>query len=422
MHPLFTRLEIRIVARMTSWIKKSIRGLEARKWTVRFLAISLLASGFASWLIAGDQHSTAPDLTVHEWGTFTAIAGKNGRAVEWSTLAGSNDLPSFVEHISAANFKSGLRGTIRMETPVLYFYSPHDEVVSVEATFSRGLITEWYPHASRVEPERVSNSNLSQSQTDGSIAWTDVSVSPNLGSELPRDIGLNRYYAARETASAPLRVKTARGEQQEKFLFYRGVSTSPLPLSVEQRTDGNLVVRNLSTDVIPAIILFERRGERVGFRVSDSLTDETGLHPPALTDSQDAVMSALETILINQGIYPDEAHAMIDTWRDSWFEEGTRLIYIVPRGFIDAILPLKINPAPGQVVRVFVGRLEIVTPSTALAVKTAVASKDEVTLNKYRRFLEPILDFVKAEEKPGGTAAISHVQPSGNRAGRQGLQ
>jgi hypothetical protein len=50
-----------------------------------------------------------------------------------------------------------------------------------------------------------------------------------------------------------------------------------------------------------------------------------------------------------------------------------------------------VNPAPGQIVRVFVGRLEIVTPATAKAVKTAVASDDEVTLNKYGRFLEPIL-------------------------------
>jgi len=42
-------------------------------------------------------------------------------------------------------------------------------------------------------------------------------------------------------------------------------------------------------------------------------------------------------------------------------------------------------------VRVFVGRLEIVTPATAMAVKTAVAHNDEATLDKYSRFLEPIL-------------------------------
>ena len=121
------------------------------------------------------------------------------------------------------------------------------------------------------------------------------------------------------------------------------------------------------------------------------------LDPPALTGSIDALCSELEGILVNQGLYPDEAHAMIETWRDSWFEEGSRLIYIVPRGFLDNVLPLTISPTPGQVVRVFVGRLEIVTLATARAVETALASNDKVTLDKYRRFLEPILQSVNDE-------------------------
>jgi hypothetical protein len=119
------------------------------------------------------------------------------------------------------------------------------------------------------------------------------------------------------------------------------------------------------------------------------------LDPPELTGSVDALSGDLEGILVNQGLYPDEAHAMVQTWRDSWFEEGSRLIYIVPRGFIGKVLPLTVNPAPGQIVRVFVGRLEILTPATAKAVKTAVASDDEVTLNTYGRFLEPILQSAR---------------------------
>jgi hypothetical protein len=108
-------------------------------------AFGLLAFGFAGWLIADDQHAS-PDLTVHEWGTFTAIAGKDGRAAEWLPLGlprypPSTDLPQFVEHINGVNFKLGLRGTIRMETPVVYFYSP-DVTVSAKVSFSRRLITE----------------------------------------------------------------------------------------------------------------------------------------------------------------------------------------------------------------------------------------------------------------------------------------
>jgi hypothetical protein len=41
--------------------------------------------------------------------------------------------------------------------------------------------------------------------------------------------------------------------------------------------------------------------------------------------------------------------------------------------------------------RVFVGRLELVTPATERAVESAFASNDQLTLAKYNRFLEPIL-------------------------------
>lgn len=156
-------------------IKKFLRGNGMTFRLSRLLAFGLLAVGCASWLIA--QH-TLPDLTVHEWGTFTAVAGKNGDAVVWAPWAGSIDLPGFVEHLNSLSFKIGLRGTTRMETPVLYFYSPRDEKVSVGVAFSKGVITEWYPHADRVRPSGVlRDTQLSHLQADGSIQWSGVAVS-----------------------------------------------------------------------------------------------------------------------------------------------------------------------------------------------------------------------------------------------------
>src|ERR1700751_3088678 len=131
---------------------------EARSWLSRLFGPGLFAFSLAGW--SADQPHAAPELTVHEWGTFTAVAGADGRAVEWLPLGlprfpASTDLPKFVEHISDANFKLGLRGTIRMETPVLYFYSPREVTVSAKVSFSKGLITEWYPHADSVQPGGV---------------------------------------------------------------------------------------------------------------------------------------------------------------------------------------------------------------------------------------------------------------------------
>jgi len=89
---------------------------------------------------------------------------------------------------------------------------------------------------------------------------------------------------------------------------------------------------------------------------------------------------------------------MLETWRNSWFEEGSRLLYIVPDGFVNAVLPLSIRPAPVQTVRVFVGRLELVTAATERAVERALATNDGVTLVKYGRFLEPILQTMMKKE------------------------
>jgi len=345
-----------------------------------------------------------PDLTAHEWGTFTSIAGRNGRAMQWSALNGSGDLPSFVEHLNRAQFKAGLRGRIRMETPVLYFYSPRETPISVQVAFYKGVMTEWYPRASRVEPNPAHVLNrdaLFRQYGNGNIAWDSVTVSPNLAASLPHgnqpgDNEDNQYYAARETSAAPLVVKTAAGDQQEKFLFYRGVSTYSVPILATVTPEGKLRITNLAQQEIPSVILFERRGNKLGYRLGGAVPGEITLDPPELTATLDSMRRDLQDILTSQGLYPDEARAMIETWRQSWFEEGSRLLYIVPLGFLNSILPLAINPTPSQTVRVFVGRIELVTPATTQAMEKILAAHDIRGLQKYSRFLEPILEEMKA--------------------------
>jgi hypothetical protein len=338
-------------------------------------------------------------LTAHEWGTFTSIAGVDGSAIEWSPLTGSTDLPAFVEHFRDPGFKLGLRGTVRMETPVLYFYSSKEERVSVTVAFANGVITEWYPHASRVEPAgNFYVETLNKAGASGSISWDSVTLAPNGRPDFPREDRNSYYYAARMTSSTPLGVKTAAGEQQEKFLFYRGVSGFSVPLSATVDTEGKLQIKNLGDQEIPATILFERRGEKVGYRTGGSLQQQAILDPPELTSKIDELGRDLEGILVAQGLYQDEARAMVETWRNSWFEEGSRLLYIVPPAFVSEVLPLSIKPAPAQTVRVFVGRLELVTPATQKEVETAFAANDTLTLKTYGRFLEPILATMVKKE------------------------
>ena len=54
-----------------------------------------------------------------------------------------------------------------------------------------------------------------------------------------------------------------------------------------------------------------------------------------------------------------EAQAMLDTWRDTWSDEGLRVLYVVPARLTDAVLPLSITPPASSRVRVLVGRAEV---------------------------------------------------------------
>src|SRR5260370_1256246 len=201
----------------------------------------------------------------------------------------------------------------------------------------------------------------------------------------------------------------------------RTLSRSPFQArATRHRTDGNtgsLFLRFAGRNRLGSGGLRQRRhngmvstcqprraGERVGYRIGSALKEEGVLDPPELTSTIDELGRDLEGILVAQGLYQDEARAMVETWRDSWFEEGSRLLYIVPPAFVNEVLPLSINPAPAQTVRVFVGRLELITPATEQAVKTAFATQDAATLKAYGRFLEPILaTMIKKETNAART-------------------
>lgn len=86
------------------------------------------------------------------------------------------------------------------------------------------------------------------------------------------------------------------------------------------------------------------------------------LDRPALDGKIEGLRQAIKEMLSSQGLFEKEADAMLKTWRDSCFEEGLRVFYIMPRKTTDAILPIAIDPKPSELVRVLVGRMELITP------------------------------------------------------------
>jgi hypothetical protein len=348
-------------------------------------ATTLAAPGIA---LVGSTSADPNTLIAHEWGTFTSIAADDGEAVEWLPLQGPSDLPCFVERFQNLPVKPGLAGTVRMETPVLYFYAPAEATVDVSVRFRQGLITEWYPRAS-VTPAALPATGLRTAGFTSTARWDRVTLRPGTAHELPEESAPSHYYAARHTDAAPLQVAS----QREKFLFYRGVGRFGLPVSAVADHRGRILARSTESDVpLGTLLLFENRGGRIGFGVRRAPGSHATFEPVALNGDAGRLHAELETILVASGLYRKEARAMIETWRDSWFEEGARLLYIVPAHTIDAVLPLTIDPRPAAVVRVFVGRIELFTPATQSAVREAFAARDTAGLQKYGRFLQPITE------------------------------
>ena len=339
------------------------------------------------------------NLIVHEWGTFTSIAGKDGVALEWRPLNGPPDLPKFVHTIQKADAglrnapKADLRAVVRMETPVIYFYSNNEMDVSVKVDFPKGKITEWYPQARLVKT---------------GINWGRFKVMPGESLNLPVEYSASHYFAARETDSAPVQVCSTDGKpaQQEKFLFYRGVGTFDLPLSV--KLAGNkILLKNLAQNEIARLIIFENRGGKIGYRVVDAFTGETTSERPALDGNMELLVRDLKQTLVAAGLYEKEAEAMIKTWRTSWFEEGVRVFYVLPRETTDTVLPIDIDPKPARMVRVLVGRAEVITPEMEKSLQRQVSTLSDpkagaeamLAIRKYGRFSEPILKRILVTER-----------------------
>lgn len=318
-------------------------------------------------------------LVAHEWGTFTSIAGADGAAMQWSPQGGQSDLPCFVER-SDFNIKGWLSGTVRMETPVIYFYAPRQVSVNVDVRFHDGLMTEWYPHAA---PDGYA---FGAGAWEGRLTWTRILVSPGLPPDFPSDHRSSHYYAARETDAAPVRA----GSQAERFLFYRGVGRFAPPVMATIADDGSATAWNPGGAPLGDVILFSNRAGAIAYSHRQAATARVTLPRPSVDDDVTALKRELERILVANGLYRKEAEAMVATWTDSWFEEGTRLFYIAPRRTVDQVLPLTVMPAADDVQRVFVGRIELVTGETRQAVKRALVAGDTATLARHGRFLLPI--------------------------------
>jgi hypothetical protein len=346
-------------------------------------AATLLAASFS-------LHAATDDpFVVHEWGTFTTVQGADGEQIWWMPPA-SVDLPQFVYRADLGaddrpvTFSpKDLTALVRMETPVIYFYSQRERVADVRVLFRGGNVTEWYPQASHIEASATPSTAAAGHTRQFLIEWKGVKVLPRdtremtLG-QLIRDKASgagDHYYRARDTDANFLRVASSRvrkGAEYERDLFYRGLGYFQAPLAVGMDADEqqlSLSARE-AEQIQGAFLISIRPGMMRYQRIESALASAASVVDPntqpfgALGDVRKLAMHDMERALIDAGLYEKEARAMVSTWSDQWFaEEGTRVLYLLPRAWTDRTLPLQISPQPDSVVRVMVGRAELIAPS-----------------------------------------------------------
>jgi hypothetical protein len=333
---------------------------------------------------------------VHEWGTFTSLQDEAGKAIG-GIDTDDEPVPPFVHQLASyillrpteipSIFFQGAPSchpdvTMRLETPVIYFHPPgrltNPAAANVTVKFRGGWLTEFYPSANPGAPglsNRWSQFPHLYSRTESKLEWDDL----KLGGDWPITNTSAHVWLSPRAVQTAL-VQTTSGES-EKFLFYRGVAHINAPLKISRHCE-ELIFRSQLEELpadqplaIRSLWLVDIHADgKIAFRslpglMLDADASKILTHTPASFDSSefssgnlDKLKASLQVALISEGLFADEAQALLNTWELSYFKSaGLRVFFLVPRAWTDFYLPLEIS-MPAEINRVMVGRIELVTP------------------------------------------------------------
>ena len=354
--------------------------------------------------------AAADKWTIHEWGTFTSLQNESGDAIG-GINSDDEPVPLFVHRL--ANFlllqptdvpysiSQGAPSchpdvTMRLETPVIYFHPPASQSKIAEANvavkFRGGWLTEYYPDAAPtaegLHPSGYSPTNglasfygmefgHLKSESESKLEWKNLEIG---GNWTFTNTTAHVWTSPRAVHAASVRTENS---ESEKFLFYRGVGHIDAPLKISQDTNsGELIFRSQLKDLpinkpltLRSIWLVDiRAGGKVAFRTLppfslDQNSKKIVAHTAASFETKDfsganleKLKSSLRNALVADGLFTDEADALLNTWELSYFKStGLRVFFLVPRQWTDFYLPLEIS-LPANLNRVMVGRIELVTP------------------------------------------------------------
>ena len=323
-------------------------------------------------------HAEGTALVVHEWGTFTSFQDADGHTIPGINVDDEpvpkfvhrlKDMPVFTTRSPPATWSQGAPGchpdvTLRLETPVLYFYPRpgfSDLAIEVQASFVGGWLTEFYPFA---DAENSGFPGSLEAASRSSLRWTSLRLAASIDN-LPTTT--EHVWLAPRAVHSTI-VTEGRRQEAEKYLFYRGVGHIDAPLVVTEKA-GALTIAPRFAGFRPFPELWVVRVQPDG-RVRYShmpaggqgaerirIPTDDASKPSDREDLHRELADALE----QHGLFGEEALAMLETWELSYFEsEGTRVMFVLPRAWIDAQVPLSIS-MPADITRVMLGRIELVS-------------------------------------------------------------
>jgi hypothetical protein len=307
-------------------------------------------------------------FVVHEWGTFTTLSDSSGRLLD-SLRLDKEPLPNFVYQYNLLKPSEDVlryKGlsyiprhvNVRMETPVIYFYSPLPLHVAIRVDFPRGLISQWYPNCSKGNKPLPENAALDFARpVHGFMEWQANILAPDSRRKPTETTDSHTWNTPRQTDANFVEIPAQA--EIEKFIFYRGVANFLPPISAKY-VNHKLTISNTGKNDLSFVFVYYNTGHGTPWSpwegtIGTGKSQEVNMqqyHPPA-------DLGQFRAALVNAGLYEKEAIALLETWTQGYFKTpGLRIFWIAPTDWTNEILPLHITPQPAVTNRVFVGRYD----------------------------------------------------------------
>ncbi len=292
------------------------------------------------------------EFVVHEWGSINLVTGQQ-KVTVGDIADDQSDLPPFVQVWSpqAQVFPRVI------EKPILYFYTEEPLTVSVTADYPEGVFTQWWPTPLDFAPRHIEGGGQRPTR-GGRLTWR-IRLDPKgeADQHLPAMKNHPWWPIARDVDAATV-ISTAKGGA-EKFLFYRGAGAFTPTLKVEVSEEGEFLLRNRegaqTRDVYTVRV---RDGGDAQFHYYADLSSD----PVSFQDAAE-ITTHMQSRLEANGLFEKEAKGMVTIWKKAMFEApGYRAMYIMEKEDVENLIPLRIEPPPKTIERVFLIRFDCLSP------------------------------------------------------------